>query len=161
MYGLCQAGILANKVLKENLEKDGYFELPHTPGLWKHESDPIAFSLVVDNFEIKYTQKEDVKHLLVVIGKNYPMSANWSGELYCGITLECNYERGYVHISMPKYVQNNSPNTAIPTPNALKIALIPPPRSSMEKQRRKCQRLTHPPFWMKKGKGASSRSWGA
>ncbi|KAL7517916.1 hypothetical protein ACHAWF_000166 [Thalassiosira exigua] len=49
------AGILANKFLKENLAKDEYFELPHTPGLWKHESHPIAFSLVVGDFGIKYT----------------------------------------------------------------------------------------------------------
>ncbi|KAL7523249.1 hypothetical protein ACHAWF_000438 [Thalassiosira exigua] len=57
--------------------------------------------------------------------------------------------------------KNNSPNTAIPPPNAHNIVLTPPIRPSMEKQRRKCQRLTHPPFWMKKKKNASSRSWGA
>ncbi len=33
MYGLPQAGILANKLLKLGLARHGYFELPHTPGL--------------------------------------------------------------------------------------------------------------------------------
>ena len=37
MYGFPQSGILANKLLKERLATDGYFELPHTPapGLFK------------------------------------------------------------------------------------------------------------------------------
>jgi hypothetical protein len=34
MNGLPQAGILANKLLKKRLAKHGYFEQPHTPGLW-------------------------------------------------------------------------------------------------------------------------------
>jgi hypothetical protein len=38
MYGLPQAGILANKLLKKRLAEDGYFELPHTPGLFTHIS---------------------------------------------------------------------------------------------------------------------------
>jgi hypothetical protein len=38
MYGLPQAGILANKLLKKWLARHGYFEQPHTPGLWKHVS---------------------------------------------------------------------------------------------------------------------------
>ena len=37
-YGLPQAEILANKLLKKRLAKHGYFELPHTPGLFKHIS---------------------------------------------------------------------------------------------------------------------------
>ena len=36
MYGLPRAGILANKLLKERLGKKGYFEVPHSPGLWTH-----------------------------------------------------------------------------------------------------------------------------
>ena len=36
MYGLPQAGILANKLPWEKLEPYGYYEVPHTPGLWKH-----------------------------------------------------------------------------------------------------------------------------
>jgi hypothetical protein len=34
MYGLPQAGILANKLLKLHLACHGYFKQPHTPGLW-------------------------------------------------------------------------------------------------------------------------------
>jgi hypothetical protein len=56
-YGLPQAGILANKLLKQRLAKHGYFEVPHTPGLFKHTSRPVQFTLVVDDFGIKYVGK--------------------------------------------------------------------------------------------------------
>jgi hypothetical protein len=36
MYGLPQAGALANALLKQRLELHGYFECTHTPGLWQH-----------------------------------------------------------------------------------------------------------------------------
>jgi hypothetical protein len=38
MYGLPQASILANKLLKFCLAHHEYFEQPHMPGLWKHAS---------------------------------------------------------------------------------------------------------------------------
>ena len=50
MYGLPQAGILANKLLKERLLAEGYYEVKYTPGLFKHKVRPIWFTLVVDNF---------------------------------------------------------------------------------------------------------------
>ena len=58
MYGLPAAGILANKLLKLRLAMKGYFEPPHTPSLWKHVSRPISFTLVVDDFRIKYVGKD-------------------------------------------------------------------------------------------------------
>jgi hypothetical protein len=54
MYGLPQAGTLANKLLHRNLAKDGYRPTQHTHGLWKHDTHPISFSLVVDDFGVKY-----------------------------------------------------------------------------------------------------------
>jgi hypothetical protein len=50
MYGLPQAGILANELLQRNLAKDGYRPIPHTHGLWTHNTRPVSFSLVVDDF---------------------------------------------------------------------------------------------------------------
>jgi hypothetical protein len=50
MYGLPQAGILANKLLKKHLMKHGYFEQPHTRGLWRHTSHQIWFNLAIDDF---------------------------------------------------------------------------------------------------------------
>ena len=38
MYGLPQAGMLANNLLKEWLGNHGCFEVPHTPGLFAHKT---------------------------------------------------------------------------------------------------------------------------
>jgi hypothetical protein len=56
MYGLSQAGILANELLQRNLAKDGYRTTQHTHGLWTHDTRPILFSLVVDDFGVKYVR---------------------------------------------------------------------------------------------------------
>ena len=57
IYGLPQEGVLANKLLKKRLAPSGYYEIPHTPELWKHVFRPIAFTLVVDDFGVKYVSK--------------------------------------------------------------------------------------------------------
>ena len=44
MYGLPQAGILANQLLTKRLEPQGYYQCSHTPGLWRHKWRPILFS---------------------------------------------------------------------------------------------------------------------
>jgi hypothetical protein len=61
MYGLPQAGILANKLLKKCLAKHGYFKQPHTPGLWRHKFHQIWFNLAVDDFRIKYIGKGNLQ----------------------------------------------------------------------------------------------------
>ena len=54
MYGLPQAGIIAQQLLEQRLEKDGYRQSTTTPGLWTHDTRPISFTLVVDDFGVKY-----------------------------------------------------------------------------------------------------------
>jgi hypothetical protein len=54
MYGLPQAGLLANKLLEKRLNKHGYYQSKLVPGLWKHESCPIMFTLIVNDFGVKY-----------------------------------------------------------------------------------------------------------
>jgi len=54
MYGLPQAGRLANKLLEKRLNLKGYYHCQYTPGLWHHVWCPITFSLMVDNFVAKY-----------------------------------------------------------------------------------------------------------
>jgi hypothetical protein len=105
MYGLPQLGLIANKLLEEQLKKLGYWQSKLVPGLWKHNTRPIQFTLVVDNFGIKYTRKEDVEHLKSVIELNYTVTAYWTGNRYIGITLNWDYKQRQVHLSMPSYVK--------------------------------------------------------
>jgi hypothetical protein len=86
MYSLPQAGIIAQKLLEECLQKQGYHQSQTTPGLWKHDTRPISFSLVIDNFEVKYVGKENAQHLLDTVRHYYKCSCNWKGEQYCGLT---------------------------------------------------------------------------
>ena len=62
MYGLSQAGHIANKQLRKILTPFGYRPSTTTPGLWKHNRRKLTFTLVVDNFGVKYVDREDVHH---------------------------------------------------------------------------------------------------
>jgi hypothetical protein len=104
MYGLPQAGRLAYDKLVAHLAPHGYQPCARTPGLWRHLTRPINFCLVVDDFAVKYVGKQHADHLLAALQEQYKITSDWKGELYCGITLDWNYEEGYVDLSMPGYV---------------------------------------------------------
>ncbi len=103
VYGLPQAGIITQQLLKERLQKHGYHQSQTTPGLWKHNMLPISFSLVVDDFGVKYVGEKNAQHLLDTVQHYYKCSC-WKGEQYCGLTLKWDYEGKKVHVSMPGYV---------------------------------------------------------
>jgi hypothetical protein len=50
VWGLPQAEILADKLLRKRLKPHGYYECVNTPGLWRHATRPITFSLIVNDF---------------------------------------------------------------------------------------------------------------
>ena len=104
MYGLPQAGIIAQQLLKERLKKHGYRQSQTTPGLWKHDTHPISFSHVVDDFGVKYVGEENAQHLLDTVQQYYKCSCDWKGERYCGLTIKWDYNRRKVHLSMPGYL---------------------------------------------------------
>ena len=62
MYGLKQAGIIANQELVKHMAPFGYHPVKHTPGLWVHNSRKTLFSLVVDDFCVQYFSTEDADH---------------------------------------------------------------------------------------------------
>jgi hypothetical protein len=74
MYGLLQAGALANAFLNQHLTLHAYLECYHTPGLWQHKTWPFMFDLVFDHFSIQYTGKETAYHLLETLLSSYKLS---------------------------------------------------------------------------------------
>ena len=96
IYSLPRAGILANQLLCKQLKPYGYYKVDHTPGLWRHETLPVQFTLVVDDFGIKYQGKENTIHHINVLKETYEINVDWKGELYCGISLRWNYNERYV-----------------------------------------------------------------
>ena len=107
MYGLPQAGILANHKLKRDLRPFGYIPCRHTPGLWRHIWRPITFTLVVDDFGVKYVGRQQAEHLMTTLKSLYPkVTEDWTGTLYCGIDLKWNHDFTRVELSMPGYIDN-------------------------------------------------------
>jgi hypothetical protein len=78
MHGLPQAGLLANKLLKNCLNKHGYQQSKLVPGLLKN-TRPMQFTLVVDDFGMKYVGKECAQHLKNALEDHYKFTCDWTG----------------------------------------------------------------------------------
>ena len=104
MYGLKQAGIIAHRSLIHHLAPFGYHPDCHTPSLLQHETRYTIFTLVVDNFTIKYTSLNNAQHLLRALKEKYTISEYWEAKLYIGISLKWDYSKQTVDLSMPGYV---------------------------------------------------------
>ncbi len=105
MYGIPQSRIIAQQLLKERLGKVRYTQNKIIPGLWKHQTQAITFCLVVDDFSIKYTKKEDVDHLLNVLKNDYEVTDDWMVKNYLKLTIEWDYDNQKVHLWMPGYIK--------------------------------------------------------
>jgi hypothetical protein len=106
MYGLKQAGLLANQLLQTRLAPFGYYPARHTPGLWLHNTRPISFTLVVDDFAVKYVGKQHAEHLRNALLRTYELTTDWTATVYSGMTLKWDYKNRTCDISMPGYVSN-------------------------------------------------------
>ena len=94
----------------------GYFPLPNTDSLWGHCTRKTIFALCLDDFGVKYFNQDDANHLINTIKKYYPISLDWEGKNYCGLSLHWNYNNGYVDIDMPGYVKKVLNNHQHPPP---------------------------------------------
>ena len=104
MYGLPQAWMLANELLTQWLVTRGFYPCQFTPGLWWHAWQPITFILIVDDFGIKYTALQHTQYLMESPQQDYNLDIDWSGILFCGITLTWDYTKQTVNLSMPAYI---------------------------------------------------------
>ena len=105
MYGLPQAGKLAQERLCAHLLPFGYAQDPNVPCLFKHESNGMQFTLVVDDFGIKYFSRESAEHLIACLEVLYPLKVNWTGHKYLGMNIDFAADRRSVTLSMPGYVR--------------------------------------------------------
>jgi hypothetical protein len=106
MYGLKQAGILANQLLQTRLVPCGYYPARHAPVLWLHKTQPISFTLVVDDFAVKYVGKQHAEHLRNALLRTYELTTDWTATVYSGMTLKRDYDKRTCDVSMPGYVSN-------------------------------------------------------
>ena len=99
MPSLKQAVRITNDRLKYHLAQFGFAPVPRTPELWKHHTKPIFFSLVVDDFGLKYIGKENADHLIQALQKLNTISIDWTGSLFCGLTIDWEYSAHTCDIS--------------------------------------------------------------
>jgi hypothetical protein len=104
IYGLKQAGKLAQDRLFAHLEKHGYTQCKHTTCLFRHDTRDIKFALVVDDFGVKYKSKDDADHLIGVLQLLYEIKINWKGDKYLGWAIKYDRTAHTLSISMPHYV---------------------------------------------------------
>ena len=103
MYGLPQAGLLAQNRLFAHLSAHGYKQAPHTPCIFRHTERQTAFSLVVDDFGVKFMRREeDAVHLIETLQKLYEIKVDWSGQKYLGFNIKFSEDRKHVFLDMPE-----------------------------------------------------------
>ena len=126
MYGLPQAGYLAQQRLVDHLAKYDYHETS-TPCLFRHSTNGTTFALVVDDFGVKYCTEEAAEHLISVLRELYEIKIDWTGAKYIGFTILFDREQKTVTLSMPAYIakvlerfvpskQSGAPSPSIYTP---------------------------------------------
>ena len=126
MYGLPQAGILAEKQLIHFLGNYGYSPVPHTPGLWRHKLQPITFCLVVNDFGVKYVGREHADHLIQCLRNHYKeIDIDWAGKHFCGIHLNWDYTNRTCNLSMLGYIDHALHKFQHPTPKKLQDSPYP------------------------------------
>ncbi len=93
MYCLPQAGIIAQELLTKQLNKAGYRQSKITPGYWRHNWCPISFTLIIDDFGVKYINKDGIEHLMSILKQDYTIDTEWEGTQYLGLTLDWDYNK--------------------------------------------------------------------
>ena len=82
-----------------------HVQCSNTPCLFRHEHRNIYFTLVVDDFLIKYTDKADVEHRCAALRDKWDFEMDWSASTYLGMRIDYNRTAPYVALSMPGYVE--------------------------------------------------------
>jgi len=72
--------------------------------MWHHTTQPLAFTLAVDDFGIKYFSKQDANDLVSPLQEKNSITIDWSGDMYLGLSINWQYDKGYVEIAMQDYL---------------------------------------------------------
>ena len=106
IYGLKEAGKLSQDQLISHLAKHGYQQATNTPCLFYHTSNGIKFTLVVDDFLVKYNEQAHANHLIKALEEIYTVTTDFSNTLkYVGLTITYDKMNKLIYLSMPDYVK--------------------------------------------------------
>jgi hypothetical protein len=107
IYGLPHAGALAQEHLIPLLAQHGYHQSPNVPCLFRHDTNGVSFTLVVDDFAVKYKDRASAEHLLSILRTRYTLTEDWDAKSYLGMALRFFTNSDGVRcvgLSMPGYV---------------------------------------------------------
>ena len=119
----------------------------------------IIFMLVVNGFGVKYVDKNNVKQLITSLKANYALTVDWTGNLYCGISLNWDYVNQWVDISMPGYLKKKLQEYRNIIPSRLQMCPYPysPEPKKMDPKHRLPFIPMHHQNQMKKESNASNK----
>jgi hypothetical protein len=157
MYKLPQAGIIAQQLLEKRLAKVGYHQSKIVPGLWTHETRDTCFTLVVDDFAIKYTKQEDAEHLINAIKQDYNITIDWDATKYIGLTIEWDYTNQKVHLHMPGYLNKALLQFKHDKPKSKQNSPHPHVKPQYGAKRNMRRKRTPPPLLEKRKQNTSKR----
>ena len=103
LWGLPQSGILSKQRLCHHLAEHGYHECTLTSGLFRHTTLPVAFTLVVDDFLVKFHNRDDAQHLInaLTLHGMYKVKVNERADKYLGYNIVYSPDMREISLSMP------------------------------------------------------------
>ena len=128
MYGLPHAVKIAQDVLIERLAAHGYLQTS-TTCLFRHTTNGVAFSLVVDDFGVKFHDTAGADDLIRCLQLYYTLTIKKDATKYLGLTIALDKSAREVRISLPGVISKALKQFA-PTSTALarSPAIYQPPR---------------------------------
>jgi len=104
IYGHPEAGRLWQRELIDNcLKPAGFFPLPSSPCLFSNKEKTVVFSLVVDDFFIKYRTRAAADPLLKALEARYTITKDETASKYLGLTITWEANNA-VSVSLPGYI---------------------------------------------------------
>ena len=87
------------------MKKHGFVQAKKTDDLFTHVLRDILFTLVVDDFGIQYTNKQDCDYLIRIMTEKYKFQVDYDAKQYIGIHLQWDYYKREVVCSISQGTQ--------------------------------------------------------
>ena len=103
MYGHPVSGRIANRDLVAHLKEHSYNQDPNVPCLFEHATNKTVFTLIVDDFGVKYTGIENFNELVRILNMRWPVKTDITGKKFLGMRIDWHYDAVLPHfyLDMP------------------------------------------------------------
>jgi hypothetical protein len=105
MPGLPQSGFLSQKRLISHLALGGFFPTD-TPMLFRHDTRNLDFTLVVDDFGVKYHHRADFDYLHTHLSQIYDIKPYPVATSFLGYTIHHDRDSRTITLSYPGYISS-------------------------------------------------------